>query len=30
MSAGELPRIATDPGVSVWVSANAGAARPMC
>ncbi len=27
MSAGELPRIATDPGVSVWVSANAGAGK---
>ena len=27
MSAGELPRIATDPGVSAWVSANAGAGK---
>ena len=27
MSAGELPRVATDPAVSVWVSANAGAGK---
>ena len=27
MSAGELPPLATDPGVSAWVSANAGAGK---
>ena len=27
MSAGELPRLATDPAVSAWVSANAGAGK---
>ena len=27
MSAGELPALATDPGVSAWVSANAGAGK---
>src|SRR5262247_4923327 len=27
MSAGELPHLATDPGVSAWVSANAGAGK---
>ena len=27
MSAGELPSLATDPGVSAWVSANAGAGK---
>jgi len=27
MSAGEMPALATDPGVSAWVSANAGAGK---